>query len=136
MALRAGRALQPRSPEATTLTLTLTRSPILTLTQSPAATPTITPTPTLTPTTHPYPTALCQRSKVPEDRKGEFMGIANFVQGFGRIAGPLLASAAFHVSDGAGHWPLFLCLAFVYATGPCAMVTVWRKLTLDLDDGS
>jgi len=74
--------------------------------------------------------------KVPEDRKGEFMGIANFVQGFGRIAGPLLASAAFHVSDGAGHWPLFLCLAFVYATGPCAMVTVWRKLTLDLDDGS
>ena len=71
---------------------------------------------------------------MPEDRKGEFMGIANLMQGIGRVAGPLLASSAFHLSDGAGHWPLFICLGLVYSMGPLAMTTVWPKLTLELEN--
>jgi len=80
------------------------------------------------------PTMAIYSSKIPEDHKGEYMGIANVLQGIGRITGPLLASSTLHVSGGAaGHWPLFSLLACVYAMGPITMIFVWRKLLLELD---
>ena len=55
------------------------------------------------------------------------------VQGVGRIAGPLMASAALHLGDDTGHWPLFLTLGLVYAVAPLSIGCVWSKLELDPD---
>jgi len=78
------------------------------------------------------PAMAIYSSKVADHRKGEYMGLANLVQGAGRISGPLLASATFHLGS-FGHWPLFLTLGLVYATGPACLGCVWSRLTLDLD---
>jgi len=72
-------------------------------------------------------------SKISDHRKGEYMGLASLVQGAGRIAGPLLASATFHVGS-FGHWPLFLTLGLVYAMGPALLPCAWNKLVLDLEE--
>uniref|UniRef100_A0A7S3B3U9 Major facilitator superfamily (MFS) profile domain-containing protein n=1 Tax=Haptolina ericina TaxID=156174 RepID=A0A7S3B3U9_9EUKA len=79
------------------------------------------------------PAMAIYSSKINDEHKGELIGIANLVQGVGRIAGPLMASAALHLGDDTGHWPLFLTLGLVYAVAPLSIGCVWSKLELDPD---
>ena len=76
------------------------------------------------------PSLAIYSSKVPNHRKGEYMGLANLVQGVGRIAGPLMTSALLSY-DGA-HWALFGSLFAVYALGPLCMPCVWPKMVLSM----
>ena len=64
-----------------------------------------------------------------DSRKGEYLGIANLASGVGRIAGPLLTSAA----DQMSHAFLFVVLFSIYASGPVALAYVWPKMRLNLD---
>ena len=66
--------------------------------------------------------------KVPNARKGEYMGLANLVQGLGRIAGPLMTSTLLDFDE--KHWALFGSLFAVYALGPFAMPFAWSKMVL------
>jgi len=74
------------------------------------------------------PSLAIYSCKVPNHRKGEYMGLANLVQGVGRIAGPLMTSALLDFDE--KHWALFGSLFAVYALGPLGMPLVWSKMVL------